>query len=85
VISARMTEPIPAMDPRNLLTEQHRVQRLVDRFNADEALWRRLAVRRRLRRSLRKGLSEEQLHELDLRDFARSKPPVDCIGEPLPA
>jgi hypothetical protein len=72
------------MSQRNLPSEQQRTQRLVDRFNTDEALWRRLAARRRLRRWLRKDLSEEQLHERDLRDFARSKPPVDCIGEPLP-
>lgn len=73
------------MNQSNLPPEQHRVQRLVDRFNAGEALWRRLDARRRLRRLLRKDLSEEQLHELDLRDFAHAKPPVDCIGEPLPA
>jgi hypothetical protein len=73
------------MSHRHFPPEQHRVQRLVDRFNADEALWRRLDARRRLRRLRRKDLSEEQLHELDLRDFAQSKPPVDCIGEPLPA
>lgn len=69
----------------NLPPEQHRVQRLVDQWNADEALWRKLELRRRLRRATRRKLSETQHRELDLREFARAKPPVDCIGEPIPA
>ena len=68
----------------NLPPEQRAVQRLVDQWNADEALWRKLKPRRRLRRALRKDLSEEDLRELDLREFANAKLPVDCIGEPLP-
>jgi hypothetical protein len=65
----------------NLPVEQHRVQRVVDRFNAAEQVWRRLEPRRRLRRAVRRDLSEAQLRELDLRDFTRARPPEDCIGE----
>jgi len=65
----------------NLPPEQHRVQRLVDQWNADGGLWQKLAPRRRLRRAARKNLTEAQLRELDLREFARTKPPVECIGE----
>jgi len=64
-----------------LASEQRRVQRIVDRFNADEQVWRRLEPRRRLRRALRRNLTEAQLRELDLRDFASARPPEDCIGE----
>ena len=72
------------MDYSNLPPEQHRVQRLVDQWNADEAVWRTLELGRRLRRSLHRKLTKDQHCELDLREFARAKPPVDCIGEPLP-
>ena len=60
-------------------SEQRRVQRVVDRFNTDEQVWRRLEPRRRLRRALRSH--QARLHELDLGDFARARPPEDCIGE----
>jgi hypothetical protein len=73
------------MDSYNLPPEQRQVQRLVDQWNADERLWQKLEPSRRRRRALRKNLSEAQLHELDLREFATAKPPVDCIGEPFPA
>jgi len=65
----------------NLPPEQRRVQRIVDRFNADEQIWRRLEPRRRLRRAIRKHLTETQLRKLDLREFASSRPPEDCVGE----
>lgn len=68
----------------NLPSEQRNIQRLVDQCNADERLWEQLEPRRRLRRALRKQLTEKQHHELDLREFARAKPPADCIGAPLP-
>lgn len=73
------------MDSYNLPPEQRSVQRLVDHWNADERLWQKLEPRRLLRRALRKNLSEAQLRELDLREFAKAKPPVDCIGQPFPA
>ena len=69
------------MDNYNLPPEQRRIQRFVDQWNADERLWQKLAPRRRLLRAVRMNLTETQLHELDLRDFARAKPPVDCVGE----
>lgn len=69
----------------NLSPEQHAVQRLVDQWNADERLWQKLELRRRLRRARRKNLTEAQLRELDLREFAIAKHPADCIGQPLPA
>ena len=69
----------------NFPLEQHSVQRLVDQWNADEKFWRELEPRRRLRRTLRRKLTEKQHRELDLREFAKAKPPADCIGEPFPA
>jgi hypothetical protein len=67
----------------NLPSEQRETQRLVDQWNADEALWRRLALRRRRRRRFRSGLSEAQLRELDLREHAAERLPDDCIGRRL--
>jgi hypothetical protein len=73
------------MNPyHNLPPEQHMVQRLVDLWNADECLWRKLEPRRRLRRAFRKNLNKTQLLELDLREFAKAKPPLDCLGQPFP-
>jgi hypothetical protein len=70
------------MDRYHTLASEHRrVQRIVDRFNANEQVWRRLGLRRRLRRAVRRNLTDAQLRELDLRDFARARPPEDCIGE----
>ena len=68
----------------NLPPGQHRVQRLVEQWNADERLWKKLEPLRRLRRARQKNLTEAQLRELDLRDFTRAKPPADCVGQPLP-
>ena len=67
----------------NLPHAQHAVQRLVDQWNADERLWRKLEPRRRRRRTGGLKLTAKQQKELDLRDFAKAKPPVDCIGEPF--
>jgi len=64
--------------------EQQRVQKLVDQWNADERHWRSLRGRRLLRRLTRKGLTADQHRVLDQREFARTRTPVDCIGEPLP-
>jgi len=56
--------------------------RLVDQFNADERLWRKLAPRRRARRKLlRRVLSRRRLKEIDLREFATERPPQECIGQ----
>lgn len=41
----------------NLTPKQRFTQRLVDQFNADEHLWKKLAPRRRLRRNLRPRLA----------------------------
>lgn len=66
----------------NLPPEQRPLQRLVDQYNADARLWRRLAPRRRARRKLlRRVLSRKKLKKLDLREFARARPPQDCIGQ----
>ena len=66
----------------NLPPEQRPTQRLVDQFNADERLWKNLAPRRRLRRKLlRRVLSRKKLKELDLREFARKRPPAECVGQ----
>ena len=76
---------VTRMGNYNLSPEQRRVQRSVDQWNADERVWQKLARRRRLRRAVQKNLTEDQLRELDLRDFTRAKPPMDCVGEPLSA
>ena len=66
----------------NLPPEQRSLQRLVEQNNAAARLWRKLAPKRRARRRLlRHFLSREQLKQLDLEEFARAKPPQECIGQ----
>jgi len=65
----------------NLPPGQRMTQRLVDQFNADERLWRKLAPKRNARRKLRPRLSKKKLKKLDLREFAKARPPQDCVGE----
>ncbi len=65
----------------NLPLEQRRLQQLVDQYNADARLWRRLEPKRRARRKLQPRLSRKRLKELALREFAKARPPHDCIGE----
>ena len=65
----------------NLPPEQRLTQRLVDQFNADERLWRKLEPRRRARRKLLSHLPEKQLKKLDLDEFARERPPLECGGQ----
>jgi len=68
----------------NLPPEQRMTQRLVDQFNADERLWKRLEPRRRARHKLlRRVLSRKELKRRDLLEFARERPPQECIGQPL--
>ncbi len=55
-------------------------QRLVDQFNADERLWKKLEPRRRLRRKLRPRPSKKKLEKLNLAEFAKARPPQDCVG-----
>jgi hypothetical protein len=64
----------------NIPAAQHRVQSLVDKFNADERVWERLQPRRLTRRKLLRGASKKKLRELDLREYAKARPPEDCIG-----
>jgi hypothetical protein len=65
----------------NLPPEQRMTQRLVDQFNADERLWKKLEPRRRLRRKILRRLPRKQLKELDLAEFASNKPPQECVGQ----
>jgi hypothetical protein len=66
----------------NLPPEQRFTQKLVDQFNADERLWKKLAPRRRARRKLlRRFLSKKQLKQLDLAGFSRKRPPQECVGQ----
>jgi len=64
----------------NLPPEQRAIQRLADQFNADEQLWRRLAPKRKLRRAMQPNTSEKEPKKADLLEFARARPPQDCIG-----
>jgi hypothetical protein len=65
----------------NLPPEQRATQRLVDQFNADERLWKKLEPKRRARRKLRPRLSRKKLRKLDLLEFKKARPPQDCIGQ----
>lgn len=65
----------------NLPPEQHMTQRLVDEFNADERLWKKLEPKRRACRKLRPRPSRKGLKELDLLEFGRARPLQDCIGQ----
>jgi hypothetical protein len=68
----------------NLPPEQHLVQSLVEQWNADERLWQKLALRRRLRCARRPNLTEAEHHNLDLGEFAAARPPTHCIGQSVP-
>jgi hypothetical protein len=68
----------------NLPVQQHGLQHRVDKWNADESLWRKLAPKRRLRRKLLRRLGRRTLRELDFREHAAARPPDDCIGQWLP-
>lgn len=63
----------------NLDPEQRRVQRFVTLFNADEQRWESLKGKRRLRRALFPWLSKKLQKQLDLFDFAKARPPEDCL------
>ena len=63
--------------------EQRATQHLVDQFNADERLWKKLEPKRRLRCKLRPRLSKKTLKMPDLAEFAEARPPQDCIGHPM--
>ncbi len=65
----------------NLPPEQRMIQRVVDQFNADERLWKKLAPKRRARRKLRPRLSRKKRKKLDLLDCVKARPPQDCIGQ----
>jgi hypothetical protein len=65
----------------NLPPEQRISQRLVDQFNADERLWKKLEPRRKARRKLRPRLSRKKLKKLALAEFSKARPPQDCIGQ----
>lgn len=64
----------------NLPAGQQFTQRMVDEFNADENLWKSLALRRKLRKFLYPKMSRRQRQQLDLAEFSCHQPPKDCIG-----
>jgi hypothetical protein len=51
----------------------------VAQFNVDEELWFSLESKRR-RRKLHPRMSAKLKRQLDLLEFARARPPQDCIG-----
>ncbi len=69
----------------NLSREQIRVRQIVDQFNADERLWSKLASKRRCRRKLAPKMPAKFRKQLDLLEFAATRPPQDCIGFPSAA
>jgi hypothetical protein len=64
----------------NIPPKQRRTQQLVAQFNADEELWFTLESKRRRRRKLHPRMSVKLKRLLDLLEFARARPPQDCIG-----
>jgi hypothetical protein len=64
----------------HLPPEQRRVQRLAAQFNADEQLWQSLEAKRRRRRKMHPRMSAKLRHQLDLLEFANSRPLEDCVG-----
>lgn len=61
-------------------SRQRRAQRLVGLFNDNEHLWKSLAGKRRLRRTLLPRLSRGVHRRLDVLDFETACPPQDCVG-----
>jgi hypothetical protein len=68
----------------NLPRNQRDIQPLVDQFNADEAHWRGLEPRRRLRRKILRRLKKKEHRALDLLEFAKLRPAGDCVGRIMP-
>jgi type I restriction-modification system DNA methylase subunit len=64
-----------------LPAEQRATQRLADQYNADARLWKKLEPKRRARRKVLLKLSEKQLKDLDLLEFAQARPPQECTGQ----
>jgi hypothetical protein len=67
----------------NLPPEQRFTQRLVDLFNADEKLWRKLEPRRKARRKLRPRVSKKKLKKRDLLEFRNARREPECIGQSI--
>ena len=67
----------------NLPLEQRFIQGIVDQFNANERLWKKLEPKRRLRRKLRPRLSRKKLKDLALLSSPKARPPLDCISADL--
>ena len=67
----------------NLPPEQWATQRLVDQFNADERLWKKLEPKRAARRKIRPRLPPGKLKKLALQEFAQASPPPNCIGQKI--
>ena len=63
----------------NLPPEQRSIQRLIDKFNADERLWRKPEPKRRARPRLRPMLFKKKLKEFDLLEFANTRL-EECVG-----
>lgn len=64
----------------NLPENQQILQRLIDQLNQNEAFWRSLEPHRRARRKILRRLTKDQLHALDLLEFAALQPGDDCVG-----
>lgn len=64
----------------NIPPEQALTQRLVDKFNADEAIWQKLRSHREFRRRIYRNVSKELHYIIDQIEFAAIKPPDDCVG-----
>ena len=65
----------------HLLPEQRRVQQIVAQFNADEQLWRSLESKRWRRRKMYPKIPAKLRRQLDILEFANSRPSQDCVGQ----
>lgn len=59
---------------------QQFVQRIVDRFNSDEEVWRKFVLKRIRRRAKHPEWTEDERRVLDLLEDARKSPPEDSAG-----
>jgi hypothetical protein len=66
----------------NVPDSQQFTRHIVDIFNRDEMLWKKLEKSRKRRRK-KMNISEERHRLLDILEFEAKRPPDDCIGRKI--
>lgn len=64
----------------NLPPDQQFLQRVLDEFNAEEALWRSLEPNRKYRRRKQRRLSVRTHEALDMIEIAAARRARDCLA-----